>query len=141
MSASFVFISGFLLLRPNPVPILPLLLSARLHAHLIFGLARRTRVILHAGAALIGAYFATSRCCDRLLGEDCSATHKQHDSKTEDAHPSIPFRTVARMRHWTVQRRVLEIKFGGQGTVWFGSCANLLDESSDAQRFDRSLKG
>ena len=140
MSASFVFISGFLLLRPNPVPILPLLLSARLHAHLIFGLARRTWVILHAGAALIGAYFATSRCCDRLSAEDSSATHKQHDSKTEDAHASIPFVTMTRLRHWTIQCRCWKQGLVGKACL-FGPRAHLLDDSSVAQRFDRSLKG
>jgi hypothetical protein len=92
----------------------PLFLAARLHAHLIFSLARWTCVILHARAALIAAYFATIRRC-RRVGEDRSAANKQHDSKTQDAHASIPFSTATAMRHWDTQFRVQEIRIGGEG--------------------------
>jgi hypothetical protein len=33
-------------------------LPARFHAHLIFGLARRSGIIFHAGSLLVAAYFA-----------------------------------------------------------------------------------
>jgi hypothetical protein len=33
-------------------------LPTRFHAHLIFGLARRSGIILHAGSLLVAAYFA-----------------------------------------------------------------------------------
>src|SRR5258708_20383976 len=60
-------------------------LSTRFHAHLIFRLARRPRIILHAGALLITAHFAA-----RLLSLTCFAalitTNEHEEAYRQDSH-------------------------------------------------------
>jgi hypothetical protein len=53
------FFNSFFMAASNSAEIgVSRFLPARFHAHLIFGLARRAGIILHAGALLIAAYFA-----------------------------------------------------------------------------------
>jgi hypothetical protein len=50
--------------------------------------------------------------------------------------PGMDRKSGGRTDHWRYLPRIKML-----GSVCFGSCANLLDESSAAQRLDRSLKG
>jgi hypothetical protein len=66
-------------------------LPARLHAHFILGLARRSGIILHAGLLLLAAHFAAcllSPCC--IIGSIKASKHQQRYRK--DSHDNISFR-------------------------------------------------
>src|SRR5437763_597223 len=62
-------------------------LTTRLHAHPIFGLAGRAGIVLHAGALLVGAYFAVRLSLCRVIGSIKTAEHQQGDP--ENSHVQI----------------------------------------------------
>jgi hypothetical protein len=62
---------------------------AGFHAHLVFGLARRTGIILHARRLLLAAHLAARLSLDRIVGAAEANKHQQRDRT--DSHDEISF--------------------------------------------------
>jgi len=88
-------------------PILPggasRFLPTRFHAHLVLGLARWASIVLHAGALLVAAHFATClslRCCiEPTRADQHEHHHRQASHGTNSSHFPVVFtsaRTVDR---------------------------------------------